>query len=90
MNVRRWRAQLTSLRTSGCRHVVQTWEYDFCSRGGLPGRGRRYVDCLVGRPRAKDGRTDAVACSMASAGFAACMGASPETVLQVSSLKVSL
>lgn len=26
---------------------------------------------------------DAVACSMASAGFAACMGASPETVLQV-------
>ena len=26
---------------------------------------------------------DTVACSMASAGFAACMGASPETVLQV-------
>lgn len=26
---------------------------------------------------------DVVACSMASAGFAACMGASPETILQV-------
>ncbi|KAL4072991.1 serine dehydratase alpha chain-domain-containing protein [Scleroderma yunnanense] len=29
-----------------------------------------------------------VACSMASAGFAACMGASPETVLQVGSVKL--
>ena len=34
-------------------------------------------------------RVPTVACSMAAAGFAACMGAPPETVLQVSSPKRS-
>lgn len=44
------------------------------------GGKKKYFDALAGFPD----ESPVVACSMAAAGFAACMGAPPETVLQVS------
>jgi L-serine deaminase len=42
--------------------------------------GEEYFFCTLGSVD----KDPVVACSMAAAGFAACMGAPPETVLQVS------
>lgn len=64
--------------TPGYRHAIQTWEHHLSCRGWVSSRSRWYAQHTFSFPNWKNNITSLVACSMASAGFAACMGgASP-------------